>query len=158
MFHNHDVDHLSLLASIKVLVSAIIECNRKKCLFVQWTVWSSVTARLSRASNLLSIEVLLPQHANYGCIKAAVYRRNAVPVPKLILLVTSSACRMTHAPPDNKELADINRWIDRHVQFDFLQHRHRLGDLLNTQMIARSIAEHLFLCRESQNVCILDYH
>lgn len=54
---------------------------------------------------------------------------------------------MTHAFPDDEGLAKINRWIDRHVQSDYLQHKHRMGDLLNTQPIARSIIEHLFLCR-----------
>lgn len=55
---------------------------------------------------------------------------------------------MTHAFPDDRELAKINKWIDRHVKFEYLQHRHRMGDLLNTQMIARSVVEYLFLCRE----------
>ncbi|KAF9699955.1 hypothetical protein EKO04_001816 [Ascochyta lentis] len=54
---------------------------------------------------------------------------------------------MTHAPPNDKELASLNKWMDRHVKTSYLQHRHRIGDLLNTQMIARSVVEHLFLCR-----------
>ncbi|KAF1355921.1 hypothetical protein EJ07DRAFT_131247 [Lizonia empirigonia] len=54
---------------------------------------------------------------------------------------------MTHAPPNDKLLADLNKWIDRHIQTGYLQHRHRIGDLLNTEMIARSVVEHLFLCR-----------
>ncbi|XPS69909.1 hypothetical protein M3J09_002159 [Ascochyta lentis] len=55
---------------------------------------------------------------------------------------------MTHAPPNDKELASLNKWMDRHVKTSYLQHRHRIGDLLNTQMIARSVVEHLFLCRK----------
>lgn len=54
---------------------------------------------------------------------------------------------MTHAPPNDKLLADLNKWIDRHIQPGYLQHRHRISDLLNTEMIARSVVEHLFLCR-----------
>lgn len=57
---------------------------------------------------------------------------------------------MTHAFPNEAELARINKWIDRHVQFDYLQHRHRMDDLLNTQPIARSIIERLFLARTTQ--------
>lgn len=56
---------------------------------------------------------------------------------------------MTHAFPDDAELARINKWIDRHVQFDYLQHKHRMGDLLSTQPIPRSVVEHLFLGRMS---------
>jgi hypothetical protein len=55
---------------------------------------------------------------------------------------------MTHAPPDDVELADLNSWIDRHIEADFLQHRQRIGQLIGTQMIARSITEYDFLCRK----------
>lgn len=56
---------------------------------------------------------------------------------------------MTHAPPDNRELAELSKWIDRHYEGEYLQHRHRIGDLLNTQMIARSVVEFLFLRRKN---------
>ncbi|KAF2627427.1 hypothetical protein BU25DRAFT_411028 [Macroventuria anomochaeta] len=70
----------------------------------------------------------------------------------ICLRLTTISLPMTHAPPNDRELAKLNKWIDRHVNFDYLQHRHRIGDLLHTQMIARSVVEFLFLCRKGERL------
>lgn len=53
--------------------------------------------------------------------------------------------RLTHDFPHDAKLAGINKQIDRHVQFDYLKHKHHVGDLMSTRTVARSIVENLFI-------------
>ena len=55
---------------------------------------------------------------------------------------------MTHAPPDDANLALLLTWIDHTVTTESLRFSARISQLLDTQMIARSVTEHKFLSRK----------
>jgi hypothetical protein len=56
---------------------------------------------------------------------------------------------LTHAPPNNTELALLNAFIDQRVAVDLLQHRSRMFDLLGANgLIARSLDEQQFFSRK----------
>jgi hypothetical protein len=58
------------------------------------------------------------------------------------------AYSMTHAPPNNTELALLNTFIDQRVAIRLLRHKTRMFELLHQNpLIARSVVEHRFLSR-----------
>jgi hypothetical protein len=57
---------------------------------------------------------------------------------------------MTHAPPNDIKLTQLNAFIDQQVLSDLLRHKNRMFELLGTnRLIARSITEQHFLARSS---------
>ncbi|KAH7083813.1 hypothetical protein FB567DRAFT_92406 [Paraphoma chrysanthemicola] len=55
---------------------------------------------------------------------------------------------MTHAPPDNTELALLNAFVDQRVSAELLKHKTHMFDLISANgLIARSVSELQFLSR-----------
>jgi hypothetical protein len=64
-------------------------------------------------------------------------------------MAEAGAYAMTHAPPNDTDLALLIAFIDQRVSAELLKHRDRMFDLLSSNgLIARSITEHRFLSRE----------
>jgi hypothetical protein len=53
---------------------------------------------------------------------------------------------LTHAPPNNTELALLSAFIDQRVSTELLQHEAQMFDLVGAnELIARSVTEQRFL-------------